>query len=209
MIVHDFDVFSQNAKNIVCLNALHVLVLMSGVIGNALISVEAEAGSLLEDEDNSIIPVNQASADENVLKINAEPAKRLGCARLELRYISLTGRESSSGNAGKEHGCLVHGRVDSIREGQEQGLQGAAILRLFLKVRRYQRTEDFPALLAYVVEEPVLLPDHFDLYIVFVLYLRLACRNAVSRAASGTAAAIRKRMVNRISNFRIRHWLKG
>ena len=37
VVVHDFDVFSQNAKNIVCLKALHVLVLMSGVIGNALV----------------------------------------------------------------------------------------------------------------------------------------------------------------------------
>ena len=116
VVVHDFDVFSQNAKNIVCLKALHVFVLMSSVIGNVLVTIETEACSLLKDEDDSIIPVNQASADENALKLHTELAKSLGCARLELRDISLSRSKSATGNPGKEHGRLVHGCVDSIRE---------------------------------------------------------------------------------------------
>lgn len=79
---------------------------MSSVIGNVLVSVETEAGSLLEDEDNCIIPVNQAPADEHALKSGPEPAESFGGTRLELCYISFTRSESSSGNPGRNMAAL-------------------------------------------------------------------------------------------------------
>lgn len=67
MVMHGLCSRCQEVQNIVIIKALLVLMRMRCIVSNEFVSVEPETCSLRKNEDDSIVPVNNLSCDQDKL----------------------------------------------------------------------------------------------------------------------------------------------
>ena len=67
MVMHGLCIRCQEVQNIVIIKALHVLMRVRCIVSNGFISVESETCPLCKNEDDSIVPVNNLSCDQDKL----------------------------------------------------------------------------------------------------------------------------------------------
>ena len=91
MIVHGSGIRCQEIQYIVVIKAFHILVCMRCIVGNGLVSIKPETCSLRKNEDDSIVPVNNLSCDQDKLQILEKLAEPICCTGLEFGNVSLTG----------------------------------------------------------------------------------------------------------------------
>ena len=116
MVVHGPGIRCQEVQDIVIIKALHVLMRMRCIAGNGLIPVKPETCPLRKDKDDSIVPVDDLSCNQDKLQVLAELAEPVCGTGLEPGNVSFTGRQFTAGDSGKEHGRFVHGGIHGICE---------------------------------------------------------------------------------------------